>query len=40
MKMDKNVIPLVSVVKSRSEVKRNKPELCKELNESDCFWVK
>ena len=28
------------VVKSRSEVKRNKPELCKELIEPDCFWVK
>ena len=28
------------IVKSRSEVKRNKPELCKELNELDCFWLK
>ena len=28
------------IVKSRSEVKRNKPEFCKELIELDCFWVK
>lgn len=28
------------VVKSRSEVKRNKPELCISLNNLDCFWVK
>lgn len=28
------------IVKSRSEVKRNKPELCKELNKPDCIWVK
>ena len=28
------------VVKSRSEVKRNKPELCISLNNPDCFWVK
>lgn len=28
------------VVKSRNEVRRNKPELCKELIEPDCFWVK
>ena len=28
------------IVKSNSEVKRNKPELCRVLNELDCFWVK
>lgn len=28
------------VVKSTSEVRRNKKELCKQLNELDCFWVK
>lgn len=28
------------VVKSRGEVKRNKPELCISLNNLDCIWVK
>lgn len=28
------------VVPSRGEVRRNKPELCKTLNELDCIWVK
>ena len=28
------------VVKSRGEVKRNKPELCITLNNLDCIWVK
>ena len=28
------------IVSSRSEIRRNKPELCKELNDLDCFWVK
>ena len=28
------------IVKSRSEVKRNQPDLCKELRELNCFWLK
>lgn len=28
------------IVSSRSEVRRNKPELCKNLDTPDCFWVK
>ena len=28
------------IVKSRSEVKRNKPELCISLDNLDCIWVK
>lgn len=28
------------VVSSRSEVRRNKPELCKTLDKLDCLWVK
>ena len=28
------------VVKSRGEVKRNKPELCISLDTPDCLWVK
>lgn len=28
------------VVSSNSDVRRNKPELCKALNNLDCFWVK
>ena len=28
------------VVSSRSEVKRNKPELCMTLDKLDCLWVK
>ena len=28
------------VVKSRGEVKRNKPELCINLDNLDCMWVK
>ena len=30
----------VEVVKSVSEVRRNKPELCNEFTELDCFWIK
>lgn len=28
------------IVKSRSEVKRNQPDLCTELRELNCFWLK
>lgn len=28
------------IVKSTSEVKRNKPQMCVELNDIDCIWVK
>lgn len=28
------------IVKSRSEVKRNKPELCITLDKPNCLWVK
>ena len=28
------------IVKSRGEVKRNKPELCIAVDSPDCFWVK
>ncbi len=34
------VLVEAGVVKSRGEVKRNKPELCVELNQLDCLWVK
>ena len=34
------VLVEAGVVKSRGEVKRNKPELCVVLNDLDCFWVK
>ena len=34
------VLVEAGIVKSRSEVKRNKPELCVALNDIDCFWVK
>ena len=41
---DERFLPAVLVaagaVKSRSEVKRNKPELCITLTQPDCFWVK
>lgn len=28
------------IVKSRSEVRRNKPELCVTLDKLDCLWIK
>ena len=28
------------IVKSRGEVRRNKPDLCVNLDKPDCFWVK
>lgn len=28
------------IVKSRGEVKRNKPELCIAVDSPDCFWIK
>ena len=34
------VLVEAGIVSSRGEVRRNKPELCKELNTLDCFWVK
>lgn len=34
------VLVEAGIVKSRGEVKRNKPELCVALNDLDCFWVK
>lgn len=41
---DKRSLPAIlvdaGIVSSRSEIRRNKPELCKELNNLDCFWVK
>ena len=30
----------IGVVKSINEIRRNKPELCKDLVASDCFWLK
>lgn len=30
----------MGVTKSRSEVRRNKPELCIMLDKPDCLWVK
>lgn len=30
----------IGVVSSISEIRRNKPELCKDLVDLDCFWVK
>ena len=41
---DKRSLPAIlvdaGIVSSRSEIRRNKPELCKELNNLDYFWVK
>lgn len=34
------VLVEAGIVPSRGEVRRNKPELCKELKDLDCFWVK
>ena len=34
------VLVEAGVVPSRGEVRRNKPELCKELKDLDCLWVK
>lgn len=34
------ILKEAGVVKSTGEVKRNKPELCVELNSLDCFEVK
>ena len=34
------VLVEAGIVKSRSEVKRNKPELCVNLDTLDCIWVK
>ena len=34
------VLVEAGVVKSRGEVKRNKPELCISLDYLDCLWVK
>ena len=34
------VLVKAGLVKSTSEVRRNKPELCRELNDLECFWVK
>ena len=34
------VLVEAGVAPSRSEVQRNKPELCRSLDELDCIWVK
>jgi hypothetical protein len=34
------VLVEAGIVKSRNEIRRNKPELCISLNHLDCFWVK
>ena len=34
------VLVEAGIVKSRNEIRRNKPELCISLNHRDCFWVK
>ena len=34
------ILVTAGVVSSRSEVRRNKPELWKSLDEVDCIWVK
>lgn len=34
------ILKELGVVKSISEVRRNKPEFCNELTTSDCFWLK
>lgn len=34
------VLKEAGIVQSTSEVKRNRPELVKKLNNLDCFWVK
>lgn len=34
------ILKELGVVKSISEVRRNKPELCEPLIQPDCFWLK
>lgn len=34
------ILVKAGITKSNSEVKRNRPELFKELRELDCFWLK
>jgi hypothetical protein len=34
------ILKELGVVKSISEIRRNKPELCETLNKIDCFWLK
>ena len=35
-----SVLVAAGVVKSRNEIRRNKPDLCISLIQPDCFWVK
>lgn len=41
---DERFLPAIlvetGIVKSRGEVRRNKPELCVTLDKLDCLWVK
>ena len=34
------ILKELGVVSSIGEVRRNKPELCKDFNDLDCFWIK
>ena len=34
------ILKELGIVKSTSEVRRNKPELFKEFYDPDCFWIK
>ena len=34
------ILKEAGIVKSTSEVRRNRPDLCKVLSEPDCFWLK
>lgn len=39
-RMPAKILKELGVVKSISEVRRNKPEFCNELTAPDCFWLK
>lgn len=35
-----NILVRIGAMKSKGEIKRNRPDLVVELNDLDCFWVK
>lgn len=35
-----NILVRIGAMKSKSEIKRNRPDLMVELNDLDCFWIK
>lgn len=35
-----NILVRIGAMKSKGEIKRNRPDLMVELNDLDCFWIK